>query len=119
MLPVVLALAILAFPALSFASTYQFVDSSGNLQSVEAANSSVALATAYNIGVHSGVMLTRNGAVLGTNTYTTYTTNAGTGNYYQFVNTSGQLSGLWATNSSVALATAYNIGIHSGVVLVN
>ena len=57
--PILLAVAMLALPALSLASTYQFIDTGGNLQSVEANSSSVALATAYQLGVHSGVVLVK------------------------------------------------------------
>lgn len=51
------ALAVLVVPVVSSANTYQYIDTSGQLQYVQADNSSQALASAYNIGIHSGVML--------------------------------------------------------------
>ena len=48
---------VLAIPAATFAATYAYVNTSGEVMSVEAANSSTALATAPGIALHSGVML--------------------------------------------------------------
>ena len=44
-------------------------------------------------------------------------TSTGSGNYYQFIDTGGNIQGVWAANPSMALATAYQPGTHSGVVL--
>lgn len=49
--------AALALPLASFASTFAYVNSSGEVASVDAADANTALMTAPNIGVHSGVML--------------------------------------------------------------
>lgn len=111
-----LIIGVFAMPALSLANTYQFIDTSGNLRSVEADTSAIALQTASPLAIHSGVALVKTGAggvVLGD-----YTSTTGTGNYYQFIDTSGNLQGIWAPNATVALATAYPLAIHSGVVLV-
>ena len=107
---ILVALAVLAIPVVSFANTYQYVDSRGQLQSIEANSSSEALMTAYNIGIHSGVMLVSSQGI-GGGDYT--------GSFYQFVDMSGNIQSMDATNSSTALTTAYNIGTHSGVILVN
>lgn len=118
-----MAITILAVPAVSLANTYQFIDTSGTLQNMEADTSAIALGTAPELAVHSGVMLAGEdgigGLVLSAN-YPSYpSVNSGSDNYYLFVDTSGNLQGLWAANSSEALATAYQLGIHSGVVLVD
>ena len=115
-----MAIAMIALPAVSFASTYQFIDTSGNLQSMEAANSSIALNTAYQLGVHSGVVLVDEGGIGGLVLPSDDpSTNSGNDNYYQFIDTSGNIKGLWASSPSVALNTAYQLGIHSGVVLMD
>jgi hypothetical protein len=112
----------LALPALSSANTYQYVDSAGVLRSTQVNTSTEALATASNIGPNSGVILVSMGAttvvypVTSPATNTTVT-NTG-GSFYQFVDANGNVQSINAVNSSVALATAYNIGLHSGVVLV-
>jgi hypothetical protein len=49
--------AVVALPGVSFAQTYAYVNTSGDVSSVEADTANAALMTAPNIGVHSGVML--------------------------------------------------------------
>lgn len=121
------ALAISILPAIAFASTYQYVDNSGNLRTVEANSPTQALATAPNIASHSGVMLASQGIVAGATvvvvpTGTTITTVTPTNTaglfHYQYVNTSGNLQSVWANNSAVAIALAANIAYNSGVMLV-
>lgn len=107
-------MALLLLPGVSMANTYHFIDTSGNLQSMKANSSSIALDTAYQLGIHSGVMLVREGYSIPS----TYIPTTGSGNYYHFIDTSGNLQGMWAVSSSVALNTAYQLGIHSGVMLV-
>lgn len=107
-------MALLLLPAISMANTYHFIDTSGNRQSMEASNSAVALATAHQLGIHSGVMMMEKGDSVVVIPIVT----PGSGNYYHFIDTSGNLKGMWAVNSSVALDTAYQLGIHSGVMLV-
>ena len=48
--------AVVAVPGLSFAQTYAYVNSSGEVMTMDAANANTALTTAPDIGVHSGVM---------------------------------------------------------------
>lgn len=53
-----LALAALtALPAASFAATYAFVNTDGEVRTMEASTATQALTTAPNLHVHSGVML--------------------------------------------------------------
>lgn len=54
------ALAVLgavALPAASFAATYAYVNTSGEVMTTESASASQAIATAPGIHMHSGVML--------------------------------------------------------------
>ena len=51
------AVAFAALPNLTQAATYAYVNQSGNIGTVSANNSSLAIATAINIHMHSGVML--------------------------------------------------------------
>jgi hypothetical protein len=114
-----MAIALVLVPAVSSANTYRFVDTSGNLRTVEANSFTHALATAHPLAYNSGVWLVaRNGSstiVPPTPPTPIPPITSGTGNYYLFVNTSGNLQGVWAPNSSVALATAYPLAIHGGV----
>lgn len=48
--------AAVAAPATSFAQTFAYVNASGELMTMDAANATVALQTAPNLHVHSGVM---------------------------------------------------------------
>jgi len=115
-----MAIAIFALPAASLANTYHFVDTSGDLQSINADSSNRALATAPELGVHSGVVLISEGGIGGAALPDDNTsTHSSSDNYYQFINTSGDIQGLWASSPSIALNTAYQLGIHSGVVLVD
>ncbi len=54
---VAIAFAAVAFPSVSFAASYAYVDQAGDVRIVEAANPNTALMTAPNIDEHSGVML--------------------------------------------------------------
>lgn len=49
--------AALALPAATFASTFAYVNTSGEVATVDAADANTALRTAPNIGIHSGVIL--------------------------------------------------------------
>jgi hypothetical protein len=49
--------ALAALPTASLAATYAYVNTSGEVTTVEAPDANTALATAPNIAVHSGVML--------------------------------------------------------------
>lgn len=108
------AFALLLAPTISFASTYQYIGTDGDLHSVEADSASVALATAPNLALHSGVILVGSDGKI--------TEADGTvrmsGTFYQYINTSGNLQSIDAANASIAIATASNISPHSGVILV-
>ena len=108
-------LAILAMPAVSSANTYQYIDSGGRLQSTQASDPNEALATAYNIGLHSGVLLVSTDGIGGS--YESPTINT-SGSFYQYIDIYGNVQSMNAINSSVALSTAHNIDPHSGVILV-
>lgn len=54
--------AALAFPAATFAQTFAYVNTSGEVTTVDAADANTALRTAPNISLHSGVMLLQNGS---------------------------------------------------------
>ncbi|MEX0919306.1 MAG: hypothetical protein WDZ64_00970 [Parcubacteria group bacterium] len=113
-----MVLSLLALPAVSFASTYQYIDKGGQVQSVQANSSAEALTSAYNIGTHSGVILVTVEGIGGSyESPTVVYTNTG-GSFYQFVDRNGNVQSISAPNSSTALATAPNIGLHSGVVIV-
>lgn len=47
----------MAIPSFAHAATYAYVNTSGNVSTVTANDWQTALATAQNIGLHSGVML--------------------------------------------------------------
>ena len=51
------AAAALALPAATFAQTFAYVNTSGEVTTVEAADANTALMTAPSISLHSGVML--------------------------------------------------------------
>jgi hypothetical protein len=111
------ALAISALPVLALAGTYQYVDVSGNLRSVEANSPTQAIAIAPNIASHSGVMLAGNSTIVTPVTIPTPIP-SGTGSLYQYIDISGNLRTVRATSASMALATAPNIASHSGVMLI-
>lgn len=110
-----MAFALVLIPTISFANTYKFVDTNGNLRNIEANSASIALATAYPIAYNSGVWLVDKNSSDTSAPTTTPTQPAGYGNFYLFVNTSGNLQGIWAPNASVALTTAHPLAPHSGV----
>jgi hypothetical protein len=58
------ALALFVLPVVSLANTYQYADTAGRLQTVEANSSTEALVKAPNIGSHSGVMLLTSGGIV-------------------------------------------------------
>ncbi|MDB5245263.1 MAG: hypothetical protein JWN90_368 [Parcubacteria group bacterium] len=52
--------AVIALPSMSYAATYAYVNSSGEVAAVTADTAAQALATAPNMDIHSGVMLLSN-----------------------------------------------------------
>ena len=96
-------------PLSSFAATYQYVDTNGNLSTVTADSAAQAL-TVGNLATHSGVMLVSDSLI-----FTNFVP-AGT-NTYAYVNTSGELSTVTADSAAQAL-TVGNLATHSGVMLI-
>ena len=64
----VVLMTMFALPAFASASTYAYVDQSGNVRSTESGTWQSAITTAPNIDQHSGVMLltSLNGSIMGT-----------------------------------------------------
>lgn len=117
-IPSLAVMAVLIAPIAVFASTYQYVDNGGRLQSVEANSPTEAFARASNIDPNSGVMLaSKNVVIVPAIVYVAPTNTTGT-YHYQYVNTSGNLQSVWANSPSAALALATNIAYNSGVMLV-
>lgn len=118
----VLALgAIAVVPLASMAATYHYVDTSGTVRTIEAANSTDAMAMATNRDPQSGValdmgVLESGDSVNGTGTNTVTVTTTGSGNSYHYVDTSGIVRTVVAASAAAALAAAVNIAPHSGVV---
>jgi hypothetical protein len=106
------------FSASALAATYQYVNTAGNIQRVEAVSAEQALAIAPNRAVHSGVMLYSNLPM--TITYVNNNDSLATVSYvtYQYVNTSGQIQSVVAANPTQAFSLATNIALHSGVMRV-
>lgn len=52
--------AALALPAATFAQTFAYVNTAGEVTTTDAADANTALRTAPNISLHSGVMLLQN-----------------------------------------------------------
>lgn len=108
----------LGFSGVTQAATYQYVNASGSLSSVTADSASEALATAFNLGSHSGVMLVTGTPV--TQTVQAQATTQTTGSsQYLYVNNQGTVSSVNANSSVEAFAKAFNISPHSGVLRVS
>jgi hypothetical protein len=105
-IPVMLALSVLFIPALTYASTYEYVNTSNGLQIVTANSAAEAFASASNIAPKSGVMLLSSTVGGSTSTYS----------LYEYVNTSGTLSTIRAQSSAQAIAEATNIAPNSGTI---
>lgn len=110
------AILTMGFPALSYASTYAYVNQSGQVNTVVADTAAGAIATAPGISANSGVMLVANstGAVLGANTSNTYGVTT-----YAYVNQDGTVVTVSANTSALAFANSFNIGDNSGVMLLS
>ncbi len=105
-----LALVATLIPVAAFAATYDYVNTSGTLQTVSAPNAEVAIATAPNIAPDSGVMLDNGSPV---------TTTVSSGDpIFQYVTTAGMLATIHAANSTIAIQTAPNIAPNSGVMAI-
>lgn len=106
----------MGFPAFSYASTYAYVNQSGQVNTVVADTPSIAIAIAPSIASNSGVMLVNGstGAVLGTNTSATYGVTT-----YAYVNQAGTVIAISADSSALAFASAFGISENSGVMLLS
>lgn len=100
-------LVVLAAPLLSHAAaTYSYVAATGDIRTVEAPTAEVAIATAPNRMVHSGVVL----GVLGGDDFKAVT-------MYQYIDEEGRVDSIAANDASEALAMSeYNRAETSGVV---
>jgi len=113
---IILGILVLTFVTLGFvgiteAATYNFINTSGKLGTIVANNPQEAINQAYQLGAHSGVILVF--------TANSNQPNLGEGSFiYQYVNTSGSLITIRANSPKDAFAKAYELGIHSGVILV-
>jgi len=105
------------FSLTAVAATYQYVNTAGNIQSVEADSTSQALAEATNIAPNSGVMLY---VGLTTVVVNNPDNTVSTVPYmtYQYINTVGQVQTITASTADQAFAIAINIALHSGVIQV-
>lgn len=104
--------AALIFPVFAYASTYAYINTSGNMTYTQANSSADALATAPNLAVHSGVMLVTVGG-------TTVEGNIAQQSGYLYINASGIVTFVSADSSAEAFADSLNIATHSGVMLIS
>ena len=104
------------FPAFSYASTYAYVNQSGQMNTIVADNSASAILNTPGISAHSGVMLVNGstGAVIGPSTSVTYGTAT-----YAYVNQAGTVIAISANSPATAFANAFGIGENSGVMLLS
>ena len=98
-------------PLATFAATYEYVNTTGSVQSEVANNPTQALSAPANIAPTSGVILvstddSTNVVAYGNNTY-------------EYVNTSGNLQTVLANNATQALSAPTNMALTSGVVLLS
>lgn len=108
-------LSLLILPLVTSANTYQYVNTSGNLQTIEASTPGAAISNASNIAYNSGVIAGTISAIGGS--YEPVTNSSGS-NLYQFVDMQGNVKSIYANSASLAIANAVNIALHSGVILV-
>ena len=94
-------------PMSAFAATYEYVNTSGYLETESAVDAAQALAQPTDKAPNSGVMLVSSDPVT-----------VGVG-LYEYVNTSGFLETVTANSSAQALLIAPDIAPNSGVMLVN
>ncbi|MEX1014227.1 MAG: hypothetical protein WDZ80_03650 [Candidatus Paceibacterota bacterium] len=100
----------LMFSNIAFAETYTYVNTSGDLQNIEASSPTEAINNATNRETDSGVMTAsfNSGIVYGISTYTG-------SNVYWYVNTSDNLQTIIANSPTEAINNATNIKHDSGV----
>ena len=102
--------AIGCLPFVSFAATYNYVNSQGTIESVQASNATQARAMATDIDPHSGVALDE-GYLDAVNTP------LASAQTYFYVNAQGYTASIHAADSNIALTAAPDIALHSGVSL--
>ena len=113
----ILGMAVLAvLPITTFASTYQYVNTDGNVQSVNA-NSPAEALLAYNIAHTSGVMLVSDSNLSVSTPVVISSGNSVGNNTYLYVNTDGNVQSIRA-NSPAEAMLAYNISSTSGVMVI-
>ncbi len=111
----------IAFVALFLGTTvsaqqaYQYVNTSGNVQTIIAESPTQAILLAENRTSASGVILL--GGVGGGDPINPLGENGAY--FYQFVNTSGNIGSMNASSPTEALNTALNLAQYSGVIYVN
>ncbi len=112
----ILGMAVLAvLPITTFASTYQYVNTDGNVQSTVANSASDALLVS-NLGANSGVMLVSSSNVVFQTNVPVNTIGVGS-NTYAYVNTNGNIQYVNANSPAQAL-TVSNLGANSGVMAI-
>jgi hypothetical protein len=110
------------YPMWVEAATYAYVNTSGEVKYVSADTSAGAMASATGIAMHSGVMIVANTSTNLGNTPVVVVGQApvaGQMSGYAYVNTSGQVIHTSATSAASAFASAINIALNSGVMLIN
>lgn len=113
---VALVVFVLMTPGLIYAATYQYVDRNGDVQMVNADTPMAAIASAPNIGIHSGVALYTDLPQLGGTAIVHVSVTSGTYAYH-YIDINGIVQTVMANNAAEAFSKAVNIGIHSGVAL--
>jgi hypothetical protein len=93
----------LGLPFAAFASTYDYVNTSGNVETITATTPDAAIAAASDIAQHSGVALDSGTIVVVGNSL------------YEYVDINGNLDTIQAASANAALAMATHIASHSGV----
>ena len=111
---------LLALPAASFAATYHYVDTTGTVRTIEAANAADAFTNATNIAPHSGVGLDQ-GILESGDTIPVSTaagmTHSGDPESYRYVDVNGTVREVVATSPSAALMMATDRDPNSGVLV--
>jgi hypothetical protein len=105
---------VIGLPLFSFAATYHYVTTGGDVASVEADSASQALATAPNIHPNSGVAIDLGFIEVGMDVDVPPSTSGG-GLYYAYVDANGTVRTVAASNPSEALLNASNLHPQSGV----
>jgi hypothetical protein len=101
----------LSLPTAAFAATYDYVNTSGQVQKIDASSPDQAMVLATNIDPHSGVMLDT-GFVTPVPVVIVTTTGM---HMYRYVDTNGNLGTVQASSPEQAMMIAPNISPNSGV----